>query len=40
MHLCSLKFPLVPFPSEEYHRDISLEECSTATMKLLVPSIV
>ena len=40
MHLCSLKFPLVSFPSEEYHRDISLEECSTATMKLLVPSIV
>ena len=28
------------FRSEEYHRDISLDECSTASMELLIPLIV
>ena len=30
----------ISFPSEEYRRDISLDECATPTIKLLVPLIV
>ena len=39
MCLSSLKLSLV-FPSEEYRRDISLDECSAASMELLVSLIV
>ena len=37
--LGSLKLPLF-FPSEEYRQDISLDECSVASVELLVPLIV
>ena len=38
--LCSLKFPPMLFPSEEYLRDISPGECSAASIELLVPLMV
>ena len=40
MCLDSLKIPLIFFPSAEYCGEISLEECSAASVELLVPLIV
>ena len=40
MGYCSLKFPLASFPLKEYRRDMSLDECLTTSIELLVPLIV
>ena len=37
---CSLKFPVMFFPLEEYRRDMSLDEWSMVSVELLVPLIV